>query len=358
MHSSTSNFDFERVIPELPWRRLALVAAAIALVAAVGWELRARSLGYAPTLNNSSDLWAQEREKLKPDSLVVIGDSRSLFDLDLAVLESGLGKKPLQLALVGSTAYPILEHLAAEESFHGTVICSLLPAIWMAPPGSPPYNASMKALKHWQEWTPSQRVSHELAMLLEENIACLKSEDLTLKAMLKELPIPNRPTAQVPPRLPPYFSTMERDRQTRMAEACVVPGPLQDRVKFGWPPLFTPPPPPSFIPKDVFMKIVGEAMEKRFADTAAAVKKLQARGAKVVFVRFPVTGDLKQLEDKATPKQGPWTRLITESGAPGIYFEDHPELADFDCPEWSHLSGQGATEFTKRLVPHLKKALE
>jgi hypothetical protein len=70
-----------------------------------------------------------------------------------------------------------------------------------------------------------------------------------------------------------------------------------------------------------------------------------------------MTGDLKALEDKATPREGIWARIIKESGAPGIYFEDHPELASFDCPEWSHLSGPDSIEFTKRLVPHLKVAL-
>ena len=71
-----------------------------------------------------------------------------------------------------------------------------------------------------------------------------------------------------------------------------------------------------------------------------------------------MTGELKKLEDAATPRAGPWTRIINETGAPGIYFENFPELASFDCPEWSHLSGPDSVEFTKRLVPHLRKALE
>ena len=50
-------------------------------------------------------------------------------------------------------------------------------------------------------------------------------------------------------------------------------------------------------------------------------------------------------------------RLLKVTGAPGIYFEDHPELAGFDCPEWSHLSAGDSVEFTKRLVPHLRTAL-
>ena len=356
MPSSTSNFDFSRVIPDLPWRHLALTAALLTAIAAVGWEVRARRLGYSPTLNDTSDLWAQQRDKVKPDSIVIIGDSRALYDLDLDVLEKALGQRPIQLSLVGSCPYPILADLVADKNFHGTIISSLLPALWLVPAG-PPIKNSEKALKHWRDWTPAQRASHQLGMLLEEHIAFLKQEDLTLKQLLKQLPVANRPNAQVGPKLPPYFQTVERDRQTKMFEAAARPGPLQERIKSGWIPLFTPPPPPSYVPKEIFFKSVGEAIEKRFKDTAETVHQLQARGGKVIFVRFPHTGVLKELEDKATPRAGPWDRIIRESGAPGIYYSDYPELSGFDCPEWSHLSAADSIEFTKRLAPHLLKVM-
>ncbi len=356
MHSSTSNFDFSRVIPDLPWRQLALTAALLTAAATVAWEIRARRLGYAPTLNDSSDLWAQQRDRVKPDSIVIIGDSRALYDLDLDVLEKALGQRPIQLALVGSSPYPILADLVADKNFHGTIISSLLPALWLVPAG-PPIKNSEKALKHWHGWTPAQRASHQFAMLLEERIAFLKQEDLTLKQLLKKLPIANRPNAQVGPAVPPYFQTVERDRQVRMTDSAARPGPLQDRIKFGWIPLFTPPPPPSYVPREAFLKGVGEAIEKRFKDTADTVHQLQARGGKVVFVRFPHSGELKKIEEQATPRQGPWDRIIREAGVPGIYYSDYPELSGFECPEWSHLSGPDATEFTKRLAPHLQKAL-
>ncbi|MBI3884124.1 MAG: hypothetical protein HY302_00075 [Opitutae bacterium] len=356
MPSSTSNFDFRRVIPDLPWRRLALTAALLTAVAAVAWEVRARRLGYAPTHNDTSDFWAQERRKVQPDSIVVIGDSRAIFDVDLDALEQSLGKRPVQLALPGTCAYPILADLVADEKFHGTVIASLLPALWLAPEGSP-IDESLAALKRFRTQTAAQRASHELALLLEQNLACLKQEDLTLKQLLKRIEIKNRPGALVAPKLPPYFQTTDRDRRMRMAEACAKPGPLQDRVKFGWLELFQPPPPPSWIPKEEFMKAVGLAVEQRFKDTAATVKKLQARGGKVIFVRFPHTGEVKKIEDQATPRAGPWDRIIRESGAPGIYYSDYPELSGFDCPEWSHLSAADSVEFTKRLAPHLQRAM-
>jgi len=66
---------------------------------------------------------------------------------------------------------------------------------------------------------------------------------------------------------------------------------------------------------------------------------------------------VKKIEDQLTPRAGPWTRLLRDTGAPGIYFEDYPELAAFTCPEWAHLSAPDSVEFTKRLVPLLRTAL-
>lgn len=354
MHSSTSSFD--RDIPAQPWSGILLVTALVVAATAMAWEWHARAAGYAPTLNDTNDLWADRREAVQPDSIVIIGDSRAIFDTDLDEIEKGLGRRPIQLALVGSCAYPILEDLANDERFHGTVICSLLPAIWLAPAGSPVVN-SEKALKRYHTRTVSQRAGNHIGMFLEELLASLKQDDLTLGALLDRIHIPDRPGTLLHPPTPPYFSTMDRERRTRMADTCVVPGPLQDRVKYGWPPLFTPPPPPTWVPREAFFAGVGKAIEARFQNTAAAVHKLQARGAKVVFVRYPMSGKLKEIESMATPKAGPWTRIINETGAPGIYFEDYPELAGFTCPEWSHLSGPDSVEFTRRLVPHLQKAL-
>jgi hypothetical protein len=197
-----------------------------------------------------------------------------------------------------------------------------------------------------------------LGMLLEEHIAFLKQDDLTLDALLSKVPLPERAGVRLPPLLPPYFATVDRDRRARMFTLCAQPGPLQDRVENGWIPLFTPPPPPTYVPREAFMTGVNRAIQSRFSDAAAAVHRIQTRGGKVVFLRLPMSGPLKQLEDRATPRAGPWNQLLKLSAAPGIYFEDYPELASFVCPEWSHLSEADSILFTHRLIPHLRKALE
>ena len=53
--------EFERPIPPAPWRGIAVSITIIVVTATVGWELFARSLGYAPTLNDNEDLWTKAR---------------------------------------------------------------------------------------------------------------------------------------------------------------------------------------------------------------------------------------------------------------------------------------------------------
>jgi hypothetical protein len=378
MPSSTSNFknklrlprlffatpseivprDYERPIPQLPWRGITVIVVLLVIAASVAWELYCRAVGYGPTLNDNEDLWTMAYRRIKPESVVIIGDSRGWYDLDLDELQNGLGKRPVQLAMGGGCAYPVLAELANDEKFHGTIMCSFTPRLFVAPPGTPPMERGQKAVRRTHTQTPAQRASQLLAMPLEEHVAFLKQEELNLEELLKRLPIPNRPYALVPPRLPPYFGTLDRERRARMIEECARPGSeLQKRIQQIWIPLFTPPPPPTYIPKEKFIAGIKGAIDTRFRDTVAAVNKLRARGGKIVFVRLPVSGDLKALEDRTTPRNQFWERVLNDTGAPGIYFEDFPELAGFTCPEWSHLSAGDSVEFSKRLVPHLRAAL-
>ena len=379
MPSSTSNFkrklrlprlffakpseitprDYERPIPQVPWRGMTVVVVLVVIAAASAWEFYCRSIGYGPTLNDNEDLWTSTRRRVKPESIVIVGDSRGWYDVDLDELQKGLGKRPVQLAMGGGCAYPVLADLANDESFHGTIICSVVPRLFVAPPGTPPMERAEKAVRRYRTQTPAQRASQYLAMPLEEHVAFLKQEELALDDLLKRLPIPNRPYAQVPPRLPPYFGTIDRERRARMIEECARPGSeLARTIQQIWIPLFTPPPPPTYIPKEEFGKKMGQAIEQRFHDVAELVQKVRARGGKVIFVRFPHSGGLKDLEDRTTPRAGIWARVIKDTAAPGIYYEDFPELSGFNCPEWSHLSAGDSVEFSKRLVPHLRRALQ
>ncbi len=93
MPSSTSSSEpgIVRVVPDLPWSAMATVVAVVVVLAAGGWELRCRAAGYAPGLDDTVDLWVENRRAVQPDSTVIIGSSRGLFGLDLDVLAQATG---------------------------------------------------------------------------------------------------------------------------------------------------------------------------------------------------------------------------------------------------------------------------
>src|SRR6478672_4367466 len=252
--------EFERPIPQIPWRGITVIVVLVVIAATCAWEFYCRAIGYGPTLDDNEDLWTITRRRAEPESIVIIGDSRGWYDLDLDELQKGLGKRPVQLAMAGSCAYPVLADLADDKTFHGTIICSFVPRLFFAPPGAPPMERGEKAVRRSHTQTPAQRASEYLAMPLEEHVAFLKREELTLDDLLKRLPIPNRPYALVSPRLPPYFGTLDRERRARMIEECARPGKLQSTIQQIWLPLFSPPPPPTYIPKEEFAKPMGQAI--------------------------------------------------------------------------------------------------
>ena len=362
MPSSTSSFktyDLKRIHPKHNWVALALLTALFSAVLIAGWEFHLRSGQYAPTLNDTKDLWASRRAIIdeEPNRTVLIGSSRMLFDLDMDVYEREIGDRPLQLATVGTNPGLYLEDLANHAKYSGTVIVGVVPGLFFAP-GGPPVKSPKEHLERFKNWSPTQKFSHRVSLIIEKWFAFLNQSDLTLNKLLLNLKLPNREGVKTAPELPPYFYEVDEERQGGMTEFAANDIALQKRIQQIWIPLFTPPPPPKgqtmAQAKANFLKSVEATLEK----TKKNVEKIRAKGGQVIFVRLPSTEKLREMENKFTPRKGFWDRILAGDRASGIHFEDYVELKGFKCPEWSHLSREDATEFTKRLMPILKKLLK
>jgi len=75
----------------------------------------------------------------------------------------------------------------------------------------------------------------------------------------------------------------------------------------------------------------------------------------VIFVRTPSAGQYLVFEDKLFPRAQTWDVLLARTGAPGVHFQDHPELQGLWLPEWSHLATRDAVRFTGalyRIIEH------
>jgi hypothetical protein len=78
---------------------------------------------------------------------------------------------------------------------------------------------------------------------------------------------------------------------------------------------------------------------------------------------------MSRLNLEISPWQIVWPRVVFIMGLSTIFaplnvaafMHNPPQLrgaaVGFNCPEWSHLSAGDSVEFSKRLVPHLRKAL-
>ena len=359
MPSSTSSFktyELTRIIPKHHWLLLAVLTTIFTGLLTLGWESYVRSKGYGPTLNDTEDLWASRRTIVdeEPNRTVLIGSSRMLFDFDMDVYEKEFGNRPLQLATVGTNPGPYLEDLANHQEYSGTVIVGVVPGLFFAP-GGPPLKSPLNHLKRFRDWSPTQKFSHQVSKIIEKWFAFLNDSDLTLNQLLLNLKLPNRENVITKPELPPYFHEVDDERQGGMTEFAANNSALQKRIQQIWIPLFTPPPPPKGKSEDEAKADFDKAVEMALINTKSHVEKIQKKGGKVIFLRLPSTGQLREMENKFTPRKDFWDRILETTGAPGIHFEDYDALKGFDCPEWSHLNRKDATEFTKRLMPILKK---
>lgn len=364
MPSSTSSFSPgapERAVPRGNWPVSCAIAVVLALVATAAWELRVRAMGYRPSINETSDLWARERSRLDRPGVdtVIIGSSRAQFDFDLPTYAEYFSTQPpVQLSMPGTNPMQLLESVVAAEAFKGTVILGVTPVLWFVPQGMPVEQAR-RAVGRYDNWSPSQRVGLWLALPLQRRLAYQNIEDLKLGELLARIPLKNRPAAEAnqPPLLPPYFAGIDDRRQARMWERCDFGSPLALEIQRRWLKLFAPPPPPPHMTAEEFGRMFAEFVEGNLERLKAAVEALSARGCRVVFVRLPSSGRLREIERELAPREGFYDRMLAVTGAPGVHFEDHPELSRFECPEWSHLTAADAVLFTQRLMPLLDAAL-
>lgn len=355
MPSSTSSSEhgyYVRETPTKPWLTMLAIAVAIVVAAFAVWETKVREHGYGPTYSDTPNLWAESRERASgagPDQLVFVGASRTLFDIDLDIFARATGgPPPIQLATVGSNPLVILDDLAADPSYAATTIVGVVPGL-MAAAGGPPVSNPKKFVAHHRKWSPADRTELEMALWLQDRLAFI-NQDLTLASLLDEaLDLPNREDAYAP-EIPGYGYTLDRARRGRMWDRLANDPEAREELQQIWIPLFTPPPRPAVFTEAQWAKMMSDGWEANLRRLAADVEAIRGRGGRVIFIRLPSTSEVRELERRFTPREAFWDRILAETGAPGVHFEDHAALRGFECPEWSHLSAPDSVEYTRRLA--------
>ncbi|HBA65770.1 MAG TPA: hypothetical protein DCZ48_06260 [Methylococcaceae bacterium] len=88
------------------------------------------------------------------------------------------------------------------------------------------------------------------------------------------------------------------------------------------------------------------------------VEQIRQRGGDVIFLRMPVSGFVQMTDNQRYPRANFFDQVTYVTGAASIHFADFPEMADFDCPDGSHLDYRDKKPFTKALVQEIKRILQ
>ena len=322
------------------------IALTLSILSLTAWESYWRSQGYYPTLDDNKDLWAVQRAKVEKASnrdILLMGSSRVLFDIQLNEWEKETGKRPIQLASVGSTPLPIFSDVVNNTDFTGTVIVGVTSFLFFSTtyPLAPPWDRAQTRADFQHDRTYAQRLNHQLSIPLQNNLAFLinfeekvYSDEINLRGLMRRIKIGNR----LPEGIPPFheFSDMALDRNTQMRERTVTDTAFANTIKkvWGWYGGTSPP----------------ADKESTMAFFVKDAKKFIARGGNLILLRCPSSGGLRVAENHGFPRNEYWDDLLIQTGVKGYHFEDYDQFKNLECPEWSHLSAKDAKYFTTELA--------
>lgn len=354
MPSSTSSF--ERGLTKQPWALIFGAALIVLACFAVGMELQLSRMGYQPTVSIGKDHWVAERTRaneLSSRALVIIGASRIQLGLDLNVLRANTGMEPVQLAIDASSPHPILEGLAKDSAFKGTVIVDYY-AHTIGSDGGP--GAALQKLFEEESARPysfptGSAIEKYLTRVLRENLRVYSdgaSPWLSLMYRIKA----KQPQNQ-------YLITMA-DR-SRLADYSKVEMPtfyyrrvartLGIQVDTG----------DENIESILRQKIKEQvplvdsgAWQRKVSKTRKLVEAIRAKGGRVLFLGMPSSGMVREIEERRYPKTQYWDYFEQNIGAPALHSNYTQILQDFACPDGSHLDMLDRAVFTENLVRILK----
>ena len=339
-----------RDIPAQPWRAVLVGAVVMFAIMMAGWEFYWRAYGVAPTYRNSDGQWLVQRRRLdagEGGATVLVGASRILFDTQLPVWEKITGKRPIQLALEGTSPVPILENLASDPNFTGRLLIDVSPDIIFT---GFAYRGTV--LPYLRDQTPAQRIGDWLSMRFLEPVFAFYDPDYALSTVVRRQSWPDRPGLHTRISVR-RLAVHDEDRNTQMWDKVVSDADYRALARRIWAQDFGDP--ANSVKAKADPEKAQKAIDDAIAKASAAIATMRARGVRVLFVRPPSAGEYYAYEQRVFPRATTWDVLLDRTHTPGIHFEDYPELQGYDLPEWSHLSPADAGRFTAALVPIVER---
>ena len=362
MHSSTSSSD--RRLPHAAWVPIFAGAVFVAAGFVGAMELRLAARGFSPSFGDTVAQWVTQRRlasALGARALILVGSSRSQVDTDLAVLREETGLDPVQLAIDGSSAIPVLAGLAGDPGIKGTIIVDFAPedvVRWDQPDearrveaqyernaGRNAVAASIEAsLSSWitghlrsyaDGSTPWMSLTHRILETSSTPQYLVTLPDRSRMADYRRVQMPEFYYSRVLRELEYQYNAPQREA----IDAASV-NALPARIA-------------------AIRSNDGDAREFRrhLADLQDLIARIQARGGRVFLVAYPVSGWIREIHDRLHPRAQFWDVMAAAVSATAVDSVDDPALSLYVCPDGSHLDYTDRAPFTRALVNalHLEK---
>ncbi|MDX1642853.1 MAG: hypothetical protein R3244_00700 [Thermoanaerobaculia bacterium] len=323
--------DGDRLV-DAPWARLFAIAALVALTVLAAWEGYWRRHGVGPSLSDIDASWSVARDWVEPESIVLVGTSKIQSALDPELLGERLDEEAaIQLALINGSPLPILEHLARDEEFRGTVVVDVSPRIFFDRElrHERRSRAILEAYRAYRT-SPGDRIDARLVMTVESSLV-LRRAEFSLRRVLETWTKPR------PLQIPFARVRFDRFRELDFSRLdLAVRRSTQTAILAAGEPATA---------QDV------AALADRTRRAAAAIER---RGGRVLLALLPVTGSAREAEERLFPRGDYWQELVEKSGLEAVHFADYPELGAFECPDGVHLEADQARRFTEAFATHLE----
>ena len=328
--------------PRGPWLKTWGLACVALVVLFTSLELFWRRHGYTPTLVSSEELWSYQRERAEgagPETIVLVGSSRMQFGfIHEAFREERPGVRIVQLAISGKPPVPTLRDLAEDESFGGTVIYSIVEATMF-----PGWQDQQSFVDYYHvKWGPGIKYSLLISAALQQRLTFLQPR-LGGPKLLESF-FPGRGKR---PHLPPLNYIHTRFDRWQFADYSLlteknIQGLIDLRIERYRKLLPDRPPAPV------------EAWRAYVENLVTLVARIEARGGRVVFVKFPARGRFKELYDAYFPRTPYWD-ILAASVSGTLHCDDMPGVDELQLPDDSHLDVPSGIRFTKWIAREMAK---
>ncbi len=321
----------------MKWWPAWLLALMLSLLAVGIWETVIRSAALGPEFIDNRALWVSTRHRLNSygaDAVAVLGASRVQRAIHAETLAREFGGPVALLAVEGTSAIPLLEDLAVDPRFRGTVLFSVAPAFSFNRKLSKLDTGNQSAwVAYYRSQSRSRRIEYDLRLALQGRFA-FRSPDAAVTRVLPEMLLHGK--------LPESdFKTTFSDRSVSI-----------DYAKFE-----RPDNPQSIV--DLYLKNTEVYEADEFADlinyVSAIVTILKAKNCRVIFLRLPSGDIVRDLERRMFPNERFWGYMQENIDAEFVHFEDFPQLSGYLSVDGSHIASENSAAFTKVLADVIRQ---